>query len=53
MLRRIVLALALALGAVGFSASDAGARLVTVRWSHPDATVVTAFRIYLRQHGKA
>jgi cysteine-rich repeat protein len=49
MLRRIALALALALGAVGISASDAGARPVTVRWSHPDATGITAFRVYVRQ----
>lgn len=49
MLRRIALALALALGAVGISASDAGARPVTVRWSHPDATGIKAFRVYVRQ----
>jgi cysteine-rich repeat protein len=53
MLRRLVLALVLALGAVGVSAPDAGARVVTVRWSHPDTARVTAFRIYLRQSGQS
>jgi cysteine-rich repeat protein len=52
MLRRLVVTLALVAGAVGISPA-AEARLATVRWSHPDANGVTAFRIYLRQAGQS
>jgi len=53
MWRNCVLGLALVLGAAGGFASDAEARLATVRFTQPDATGVTAFRIYLRQEGQS
>jgi cysteine-rich repeat protein len=52
MLRNCVLALALVVGALG-PVSDAQARLETVRFTHGNATGVTAFRIYLRQSGQS
>src|SRR5690606_10198614 len=50
---RLVLAMALVLSAgVGF-ASEAAARTVAVRFTHPNAAGVTAFRIYVRQAGQS
>ncbi|MEB2343506.1 MAG: DUF4215 domain-containing protein [Deltaproteobacteria bacterium] len=45
--------MALVLGAVGGFVSAAEARVVSVRFQQPDATGVTAFRIYVRQAGGA